>query len=81
MSLAAVAFAAALSSDVQGKAVIDCAVTAQGHLRRCVVVSETPLGRNVGAFALKLASGYHIQPGDRRISRGRIRIPMQFKLP
>jgi TonB family protein len=65
----------------QGKAVVDCRVTQAGWMRDCKVVSESPADANVGAFALKLAKGFHVEPGDRRIKGGRIRIPLQFKMP
>lgn len=78
--LAALALAAAIQSE-QGKAVVDCRVTKAGWMRDCKVISESPADANVGAFALKLARGFHVQPGDRRIKDGRIRIPLQFKLP
>lgn len=86
MTLIAIGLAAALAHatpppDHQGKALIDCRVTRQGWLRECRVVSESPANANVGAFALKLAKGYHVQPDDRRIKGGRIRVPMQFKMP
>ncbi len=80
MILAALALAAAIPSE-QGKAVVDCRVNAAGWMRDCKVVSESPAGANVGAFALKLAKGFHVEPHDRRIKDGRIRLPMQFKLP
>lgn len=81
MILLALALAATPPADHQGKALIDCRVTRQGWLRDCKVVSESPANANVGAFALKLAKGYHVQPDDRRIRGGRIRVPMQFKMP
>lgn len=74
------ALAAAIQSE-QGKAVVDCRVNKAGFMRDCRVVSESPENANVGAFALKLARGFHVEPHDRRIKDGRIRIPMQFKLP
>jgi TonB family protein len=69
------------ASDRQGKAVVDCRVTKAGWMRDCKVVSESPANANVGAFALKLAKGFHIGPHDRRIKGGRVRLPMQFKMP
>ena len=72
---------AAISGEVQGRAVVECRVTAAGWLRDCKVLSESPANANVGAFALKLAKGFHIQPDDRRVKAGRIRIPLQFKMP
>lgn len=80
MLIAAFAAAAVLAPG-QGEAVIRCRVLASGQLSRCVVVSETPKGANVGAFALMLAKNYRVAPDDRRIRGGMITIPMQFKLP
>ena len=65
----------------QGLATVQCRVAAGQVLRDCVVLSETPTGANVGAFALKLAKSFHPQKGDRRIHRGKIVIRMKFKLP
>ncbi len=56
-------------------------MTKVGRLRNCQVISESPTGANVGAFAVKLVRTFRVQPNDRRISKGKIRIPMQFKLP
>lgn len=75
------ALAAASVAAAQGEAVIRCKVLSSGQLSACVVVSETPSGANVGAFALKLAKAYRVAPDDRRIRNGVITIPMQFKLP
>ena len=65
----------------QGLATVQCRVAAGQVLRDCVVLSETPTGANVGAFALKLAKGFHPPKGDRRITNGKIVIHMKFKLP
>jgi TonB family protein len=84
MILVALALAMAAPSGPpgeQGRAVVDCRVTKAGWMRDCRVVSENPADANVGAFALKLAKGFHIEPRDRRIKNGRIRIPLQFKMP
>lgn len=79
--LAAALSAAPGVAERQGLAVVRCQVTAAGALRACVVVSETPAGANVGAFALKLVKAYRIQPHDRRVKNGAIVIQMKFKLP
>ncbi len=78
-----IAAAAAATSVMagQGLASVQCRVAAGQALRDCVVLSETPAGANVGAFALKLAKGFHPQRGDRRIHHGKIVIRMKFKLP
>jgi TonB family protein len=84
MILVALALAMAAPSSPpaeQGRALVECRVAKAGWLRDCKVISESPSDNNVGAFALKLAKGFHVQPGDRRIRDGKIRIPMQFKLP
>ena len=60
---------------------VECRVSKMGRLRQCHVLSETPTGANVGAFALSLAAGYRLDPQDRRIKDNRIVLPMQFKLP
>lgn len=84
--LMALAMAAAMQAappqfDRQGRATVRCRVTAAGRLTHCVALSETPAGANVGAFAVKLAEAYRVQPGDRRIRAGTITISMRFKLP
>jgi TonB family protein len=82
MILVALALAATMPANtLQGRAVVECRVTQAGWLRDCKVISESPPNANVGAFAVKLARGFHVQPHDRRIKDGRIRIPMQFKMP
>lgn len=81
LAVAAALQAAPAPPDRQGRATVRCKVAASGRLSDCVVLSETPLGANVGAFAVKLAKAYRVQPGDRRIKGGSITIPMRFKLP
>ena len=81
LALAATMPATAPANTLQGRAVVECRVAQAGWLRDCKVLSESPANANVGAFAVKLARGFHVQPHDRRIKDGRIRIPMQFKMP
>lgn len=82
MSLLALALAASVAAaPVQGRAVVECKVLPDGHLTNCRVISESPTGANVGAFALVLVKTYRIPPGDRRIVKGQIRIPLRFKMP
>lgn len=81
-----IVLAAALSArpavaERHGLAVVRCEVTTANALRGCVVISETPAGANVRAFALKLVKSYRLQPGDRRVRNGGIDIQMKFKLP
>lgn len=84
MILIALALAAAPAPTAfgeQGHAVVECTVTPIGALHGCVALSETPAHANVGAFAVKLTKGFLINPRDARIRNGKIRIPMQFKMP
>jgi len=84
MILIALALAAAQAPTAfgeQGRAVVECTVTSIGALHDCVAIAESPLKANVGAFAVKLTKGFLINPHDARIKNGKIRIPMQFKMP
>ncbi len=85
MILVALALAAAAPAPTafgeQGHALVECTVTSIGALHDCKVLSESPAHANVGAFALKLSKGFMIDPHDKRITHGKIRIPMQFKMP
>ena len=65
----------------QGRATVECRVLKNGRLADCVLLSESPQGAGVGAFALKLVAAYRIPPHDRRIRKGKVTIPLKFKLP
>ena len=79
---AALALAGAASAEPQqGRASVRCRVSAQGALSQCKVLSETPSGANVGAFALKLVQASRVPPNDRRIKDGWITVNLRFKLP
>jgi len=65
----------------QGRATVECRVAKTGRLTDCVLLSESPTGAGVGAFALKLAAAYRVPPHDRRIRKGKVVIPFKFKLP
>lgn len=65
----------------QGRASVDCRVAREGRLQDCRLVSESPAGANVGAFALQLARNTRVAPDDRRIRAGRIVLVFRMKLP
>ena len=65
----------------QGRAAVDCRVAPGGRLEDCRLVSETPMGANVGGFALQLARNTRVAPDDRRIRNGRIVLVLRMKLP
>ena len=81
VALALAAVQAPTAFGEQGHALVECTVTPIGALHDCKVLSESPAHANVGAFALKLAKGFLIDPHDKRIANGKIRIPIQFKMP
>jgi TonB family protein len=81
VALALVAAQAPTAFGEQGHAVVECTVTPIGALHDCKAVSESPVHANVGAFAVKLTKGFLIDPHDARIKNGKVRIPMQFKMP
>jgi TonB family protein len=78
---AAAALAATSPQAGQGRATVECRVTTERRVADCVLISESPTGAGVGAFALRLVKAYRIPPNDRRVRNGRIVIPMKFKLP
>jgi protein TonB len=47
-----------------GRVVVDCTAQADGTLRNCVVVSETPAGEGFGEATLRLAPKYLLAPKD-----------------
>jgi hypothetical protein len=48
-----------------GRAVLKCEVAPDGLLRKCMVVSETPVGQGFGAAALALTPQFRFKPGTR----------------
>ena len=54
---------------------------ADGRVKDCRLVSEDPVGANVGSFALQLARNTRVAPDDRRIQSGRIVLTFRMKLP
>lgn len=81
LALSALLIAATPAPARQGHATVNCRVEKDGRLTACVLVSETPTGRGVGAFALRLVKTYRVPLDDRRIRKGRIVVPMTFKMP
>lgn len=72
---------AALEEGVEGRAVIACAVAADGALTGCEVAAEEPAGYGLGEAALKVAPEFRMQPTTlqgRPVAGGRVRIPIGF---
>jgi TonB family protein len=63
-----------------GKATISCAVTVQGTLRDCKVVSEEPSGAGFGGAALALTKQFVMRPAlrDGKPVESTARIPINF---
>ncbi|HEY5071043.1 MAG TPA: TonB family protein [Caulobacteraceae bacterium] len=68
---------------ISGSAVIRCSLGAQGVLKDCRVVSESPSGQGFAAAALKLAPLFRVgfDPGLSMPTGGLIAIPIRFAAP
>lgn len=75
---------AAMKRNLEGKASINCTVTAEGALTNCFVSDEDPVGEGFGEAVLKLAAGFRMKPKTLdgvAIEGGVVRIPITFRLP
>lgn len=67
---------------IPGKATINCAVMADGHLGGCVVIEESPKGEHFGDAALRVSEKFRmIPPDDSKASPETVTIPLVFALP
>jgi TonB family protein len=69
---------AARRAGIEGKAVLECSVAADGHVQDCSVAEESPAGYGFGEAALKMSRLFTARPTS---AGGKIRIPIEFKMP
>ena len=70
--------------EVEGRAVILCAVKDDGFLSDCEVTDESPEGMGFGAATLKLAPHFRMKPATidgQPVHGASVRIPVNYKLP
>ena len=74
---------AAMKARIEGKAMINCRITASAGLADCRVVSESPEGQGFGAAALQMAPTYKMDPAVRQgqPDAARIPVPINFTQP
>jgi TonB family protein len=72
--------AKARATGVDGDAMIQCIVTVNGGLRRCVVISEKPENLDFGRAALALAPQFLMKPATKggRAVESAVNIPIHF---
>lgn len=64
--------------DIEGRATLDCQITAQGLADPCTIASEAPAGLGFGAAALQVSRAFRFKPpnGD-----AKVQAPLRFVTP
>jgi periplasmic protein TonB len=74
---------AEIRREIEGRAVLNCQVTAKGSLTACRVASLTPAGSGFGEAALKLSRYFVMSPrtvDGQAVEGGQVSIPITFNL-
>jgi protein TonB len=72
----------ALRNNIEGRAILDCLVGADGRLS-CIVLSEEPVGQGFGEASLRVARSFRaaLQTRDGRTTAGgRARVPITWRI-
>lgn len=72
----------AVAKGVEGRTVMNCAVTEDGHLTECKIVSEAPQGQGFGQAAIAVSKFFKMAPtvNGVPVKGGHIFIPLDWKL-
>ena len=73
----------ALERETQGRAVLQCRVTASGQVTACTVAGETPSSAGFGEAALKVSRYFRMSPqteDGRPVEGASVRVPVTFRL-